>query len=329
MQGASESMLIGSPTGPSQTQSPFLPSYLMGDSSSLAQSPASRPWLSPPKSQLNRSLAGANVSANSPAFIGSCTRSESLRSRDGSRFKDRPGAPPVSGLIESVSGPRPSALPSRLQEDLSCSSSFNASCLTPPSHLQRSSAGQQAFGQSFSAVPSPGQIDPFYTQGESIGIDERLDETWVTVFGFPPAATSFILQEFSQYGNILKHVVAADGNWIHIHYQSKLQAKKVLSKNGKVFGGSIMVGVAPCIDKSVMETDKENTSSYLQTSFQSAAVANYDRCNASSASRSKTMRPLTSGMGASSGESEVTEPARLPQRSNSIISKAVEYMFGW
>ena len=38
MQGASESMLIGSPTGPSQTQSPFLPSYLMGDSSSLAQS---------------------------------------------------------------------------------------------------------------------------------------------------------------------------------------------------------------------------------------------------------------------------------------------------
>jgi len=27
--------------------------------------------------------------------------------------------------------------------------------------------------------------------------------------------------------------------------------------------------------------------------------------------------------------SQVTEPARLPQRSNSIISKAVEYMFGW
>jgi len=34
--------------------------------------------------------------------------------RDGSRFKDRPGAPPVTGLIESVSTPGPSALPSRL-----------------------------------------------------------------------------------------------------------------------------------------------------------------------------------------------------------------------
>jgi len=50
-----------------------------------------------------------------------------------------------------------------------------------------------------------------------------------------------------------------------------------------------------------METDKENTSSYLQTSFQSPAVANYP-CNANSASRVKTMRPLTSGMGASESE---------------------------
>jgi len=54
-----------------------------------------------------------------------------------------------------------------------------------------------------------------------------------------------------------------------------------------------------------MQADKENTSSYLQTSFQSPAVANYDRCNASSASHAQTIRPLTSGMAASS-ESEVT-----------------------
>jgi len=52
---------------------------------------------------------------------------------------------------------------------------------------------------------------------------------------------------------------------MHILYQSKLQAKKVsyqktillfnynfsqaLSKNGKIFGSDIMVGVQPCIDK--------------------------------------------------------------------------------
>lgn len=43
--------------------------------------------------------------------------------------------------------------------------------------------------------------------------------------------------------------ISSDGNWMHIQYQSKLQAKKALSKNGKIFGDSIMLGVTPCIDK--------------------------------------------------------------------------------
>jgi len=54
-----------------------------------------------------------------------------------------------------------------------------------------------------------------------------------------------------------------------------------------------------------MDADKENTSSLVQTSFQSPAVANYDRCNASSATRGNTMRPLTSGMGATTNETQV------------------------
>lgn len=36
---------------------------------------------------------------------------------------------------------------------------------------------------------------------------------------------------------------------MHLQYQSKLQARKALSKDGKVFGDCIMVGVKPCIDK--------------------------------------------------------------------------------
>lgn len=36
---------------------------------------------------------------------------------------------------------------------------------------------------------------------------------------------------------------------MHLQYQSKLQARKALSKDGKVFGDTIMVGVKPCIDK--------------------------------------------------------------------------------
>lgn len=92
---------------------------------------------------------------------------------------------------------------------------------------------------------------------------------------FPPASASYILLQFAQYGNILKHTVrkcegialnsscscrnnlfvnalwqmASPGNWMHLQYQSKLQARKALSKDGKVFGDTIMVGVKPCIDK--------------------------------------------------------------------------------
>lgn len=97
----------------------------------------------------------------------------------------------------------------------------------------------------------------------------------VCLCSFPPASASYILLQFAQYGNILKHTVrkcegialksrsscrsnlcgnalwqmASPGNWMHLQYQSKLQARKALSKDGKVFGDTIMVGVKPCIDK--------------------------------------------------------------------------------
>ncbi len=91
---------------------------------------------------------------------------------------------------------------------------------------------------------------------------------------FPPASASYILLQFAQYGNILKHVVSTGkfqdcfiddlysikicffylqmsntGNWMHVQYQSKMQARKALSKDGKIFGEAIMIGVKPCIDK--------------------------------------------------------------------------------
>ena len=42
---------------------------------------------------------------------------------------------------------------------------------------------------------------------------------------------------------------STQGNWLHIQYQTKMQAQKALSKNGKVLANSLMVGVMPCIDK--------------------------------------------------------------------------------
>ncbi len=56
--------------------------------------------------------------------------------------------------------------------------------------------------------------------------------------------------------------VASNGNWLHLHYSSKLQAKKALGKNGKVVAGNIMIGVTPCIDR-VCLTCNHNNSGFL------------------------------------------------------------------
>uniref|UniRef100_H3D1Y0 Nucleoporin NUP53 n=1 Tax=Tetraodon nigroviridis TaxID=99883 RepID=H3D1Y0_TETNG len=167
------------------------------------------------------------------------------------------------------------------------------------------------------ACLSPAQVDPFYSQGESLSSDDRLDQSWVTVFGFPPASASYILLQFAQYGNILKHTMASPGNWMHLQYQSKLQARKALSKDGKVFGDTIMVGVKPCIDKSVMD---------------SSATVSSPHCSSSTVqqftSRS-TIRPLSASYRSSSSDYQVVTDRQTPRKDDSFVSKAIEYMFGW
>ncbi|KAF7258234.1 hypothetical protein EG68_04156 [Paragonimus skrjabini miyazakii] len=97
------------------------------------------------------------------------------------------------------------------------------------------------------------------------------EECWVTVFGYPTARASFILSQFAQFGTIEKHVITNDGNWMHIKYQNKLQARCAMNRNGRVFGDNIMVGVTPCTNQDVLcdrecgtkacefDTDRENS----------------------------------------------------------------------
>lgn len=40
-----------------------------------------------------------------------------------------------------------------------------------------------SIGQPKKTTLSPAQLDPFYTQGDSLTSEDQLDDTWVTVFG--------------------------------------------------------------------------------------------------------------------------------------------------
>uniref|UniRef100_A0A8C6WEK0 Nucleoporin NUP53 n=1 Tax=Neogobius melanostomus TaxID=47308 RepID=A0A8C6WEK0_9GOBI len=289
----SEPMTLGSPTSPKPASgAQFLPGFLMGDLPAPS-SPQSRPF----------SLATLDSTPGLPS--ASAGSSNSAPQPVVPTPKDKSGAPPVRSIhADLISAGTPAA--SHRQSFLVMQSPLSAR------HASTPGAGPQQ------VCMSPAQVDPFYSQGEALSSDDQLDQTWVTVFGFPPASASYILLQFAQYGNILRHSMASPGNWMHLQYQSKLQARKALSKDGKVFGDAIMVGVKPCIDKSVM--DSTDVSSPVSSSFSSAALP----CTPRSA-----IRPLSVAQRCSASDYQVVADRQTPRKDDSFVSKAMEYMFGW
>nr|XP_020479486.1 nucleoporin NUP53 isoform X1 [Monopterus albus] len=284
LQVGSEPMTLGSPTSPKPTSgAQFLPGFLMGDLPAPA-TPQPRAFsLSTPIAE----STGGGGSAPQPVVPTP---------------KDKSGAPPVRSIHDDL-----------------------VTVVTPlHAHRQSFPVMQSPLSVRQASTPgtgvqqmclSPAQVDPFYSQGESLSSDDQLDQTWVTVFGFPPASASYILLQFTQYGNILKHTMASPGNWMHLQFQSRLQARKALSKDGKVFGDAIMVGVKPCIDKSVMEN-----SEIFSPPLSSSALPSTPR---------SAIRPLSATYRNSGSDYQVVADRQTPRKDDSFVSKAMEYMFGW
>lgn len=339
-------MWMGSPSSPTspatqRQQNPYLPSYLMGESSFCASTtPPAKPWAkatSPTARPLTRSTSNRSGYLNSSrtSFYEKEAESRSMRRRN--------GPPPVKTLDESFcSAVNPAA---KRMDEVNCSDPNDSlGPLSTSGYLQRQQSRSGIFGNQSGSrdpstffntstiSPSPAQLDPFYTQGESLNVGDELDETWVTVFGFPQSTESFVLQEFASFGIIVNHVTPVEGNWIHIQFQNKLQAKRAISKNGKVFGGKIMVGVTQCIDKSAMVSKKSNlrASSSTGNLLSTSQADNLLSPNSLQQSKKPTsIRPLTSAYLAAINDNQVIQQANVPQRSTGFVNKAMEYMFGW
>ncbi|XP_048389825.1 nucleoporin NUP35 isoform X3 [Stegostoma tigrinum] len=307
-------MALGSPTSPKPgAGAQFLPGFLMGD-------------LPAPVAPQPRNLCGtlAGITDIRSPFGGGTPPQPVVPTP-----KDKCGAPPVRSLYDDLGSTRTGLSPisSRQLANVSkVQTPLSGNNVTPGSGTGIFSPA--TIGQHRKATLSPAQADPFYTQGESLTSDDHLDDTWITVFGFPPASASYILLQFAQYGNILKHVMSNSGNWMHIQYQSKLQARKALSKDGKIFGEAIMVGVKPCIDKSVMETaDRSNGT--LFSVFSPTVSIPGTTVQSPSTPRTTTMRPLAAAYKACSSDYQVVSDRQTPRKDESLVSKAMEYMFGW
>jgi len=83
-------------------------------------------------------------------------------------------------------------------------------------------------------LQSPQQLD---------GSIQDNDGFWVVVFGFPPSQTSHVVAMFSQLGHVIEHSYPANGNWVFIKYQSRSGVRKALTYNERVISGNFMIGV--------------------------------------------------------------------------------------
>jgi len=279
----------------------FLPGYLMG---SFPQQPSNR-VMSPTK--LNRSMSTTS-SANTPVsgatgnpkpvngFLTPTTPAARTPS-------EKTGGPPIKGLYSNT--------PSRkFGTPLTGNGTARPHLSTP-----QNTTPQLSFGATPSAFKELDVTDGGCHDGN----------TWVTIFGFPPSAASYILSQFSQCGTILQHHIPPNGNWMNIRFQTKLQAQKALGRTGRVFGGSLMVGVSPCLDPPADAT--ANASQILDhTSHQDTSVMSL---NSSLATHNRSIRPLTQSFKAAHNEHDVSGIVNTPNKNSGIVTKAMEYIFGW
>ncbi|KAJ4450131.1 hypothetical protein ANN_01538 [Periplaneta americana] len=248
-----EPMTLGSPvsssSGPASPgfTSPYLPEFLMGESTpgTTTQTTAG----SPTKAAKHVSFGPLpTMRSSTPGPVESpLTRGTQLMLNSPHTPIEKGGGPPTKGLFD---------------------------VLTSPTQFHSPATNSHASFQHINNSPETSYHDTTWTE-----LDEARN-TWVTVFGFPPSAASFILSQFSHYGNILEKRMPAKGNWMHIHYQTKLECRKALSNNGKVFGGTIMIGVMTCKDQDILNDirNKENISYHRMSFVESATGTNASKC---------------------------------------------------
>ena len=137
----------------------------------------------------------------------------------------------------------------------------------------------------------------------------------ITVFGFPPNCRNEILLSFQLHGTI----ESADGseggnNWINIVYESEWSAQKALNRNGSIFQSTgSMIGVIPM--QTAIEKVNNAADSFMSPIKKSVISGNITNNNTSIFLKKEK-------------KSEGIDLSSLPNES-SLVTKAVNYIFGW
>lgn len=332
--------------------SPYLPGFLLGDRNpphqtfSRALSTSGPQITSPPKMTAKKTSFKENISPYSSPADRKLFRSSPDRP-SATMGKEKPNAPPTEGLYPSA----PSVMDidskplvtSQSRSDVTMFGTQGTS-LTG-TDFQKGSVSDfnnSVFSPRLDKLQpqSPAQVDPFYTEGDTITTDDVMDDTAVTVFGYPPAASSFILQQFSHIGAIVKYEIHNTGNWMHIKYKTRIQAKKALSKNCKIFARNIMIAVTPCIKKDIAcQMDSTASVTSLNTPANPTAPGSLTTPSlggtpsaallVGTPNKPANMRSLSATPIRSAVPDALTAEHGTPKKNNSIVGKALEYVLGY
>lgn len=306
----------------------FLPGYLMGE---YSQQGTGR-MVSPTK--LNRSIS-QNVAGTPQTPVGTPTLQNRVNGfltpstpaahtstpggslRNPTTDKQTTGGPPTCGLYSTP----------KQRRVLHAAASISIGGGTP---IGGSLHGTPVLGSHNHSMNTP-------THQLNASVDElgtstcHEGSTWITVFGFPSSAASYILQQFSQCGTVLQHYIPANGNWMNIRYQTKMQAQSALGRHGRIMGGTLMIGVVP-FKGDVNMSGMQNNSQILEQRPGGGRLDSSQIANISSnlgSTPSKSIRPLTQAYKAAQSEHEVSLRSNTPSKNDGIVSRAMEYMFGW
>ncbi|XP_072940536.1 nucleoporin Nup35 [Epargyreus clarus] len=127
---------------------------------------------------------------------------------------------------------------------------------------------------------------------------QEQEEYWITVFGFPPNAANTVLARFSSCGAVLDKQYPTQGNWAHLRYATRAEKERALAINGRQVLPGIMVGVVECREPPQITVNP--------------GVSSPERL---ASARSLCPTPIPS--------------VPVPQRSNGLLSKALDYVLSW
>ncbi|XP_016986778.1 nucleoporin Nup35 [Drosophila rhopaloa] len=338
-----EPMTLGSPVNsPGSNQSQYLPPFLLGDPQNLTPH---KNTLSPKPGRYNVSFATSPGGSSSHEFNRSAMNTRTLFGAQGGvhnvsqpavggsatpshshahSLSHHQAGPPTQGLFDSLreqpTTPQQRSHQLSMLQLQSPYQSYQSNDSFAPGAPNAINASMRALCSPLGATASPGvsiagskAIAAAAAAGNS-----RMADFWVTIFGFSPGASSMVLQHFTLCGTIVDVVHAPqNGNWMHVRFSSRIESDKALNYNHKVIAGNVMVGVARCSDRSVI--DKENSS----------GLANAEPPSTPAASP-VLVRPFAQQAYKQARDVNIISPTKdVPQKSSGLMDKAMDLIFGW